>query len=390
MRTLFLVVTLSFCAQARLVADEDVYLTGVPDYEWQYGCFGTACGNLMGYWDRHGFPDFYKGPTSGGMAPLSSGTASTSGIRSMWASQAGIDGRPAGVFGHVDDYYDGFESTATDRYIRSNRTEHVSDCIGDFIGLNQKRWTNMNGECDGNVDGFSFVYWETNGVRRINFTPPPQGTNTGKDIPSGLRTWTRSRGGEADVFSQLVEFNPKCPSGAGFTFADLKAEIDAGYPVLAFLQGYANNSRSLSGMAKANPAIHAMLIYGYATYDGYGTNVYVRDSWAGGLESRNWSAISWVSGNNYPVRGIIGYRPKPRVRSMVINGANLTLAWDGPSSQLYDNLSGQTKHLHLYQVEKSIFMHPADFQSVGPTTTNRTLTLPYSGGEGYYRVQLLP
>ena len=32
-------------------------LTDVPDYQWHAGCFGTACGNLMGYWDRHGLPD---------------------------------------------------------------------------------------------------------------------------------------------------------------------------------------------------------------------------------------------------------------------------------------------------------------------------------------------
>ena len=51
-------------------ADENVYLTGVPDYDWEFGCFGTATGNLMGYWDRHGLPDFYLGPTGGGLAPL--------------------------------------------------------------------------------------------------------------------------------------------------------------------------------------------------------------------------------------------------------------------------------------------------------------------------------
>ena len=75
---------------------------------------------------------------------------------------------------------------------------------------------------------------------------------------------------------------------------------------------------------------------------------------------------------------------------MILSGANLTLTWDGPSSQLFDNLSGQTRNLHSYQVEKSTSLQPADFQPFGMTTTNRTLTLPYSGGEAYYRVQLLP
>ncbi len=37
-------------------AEENVYLTEVPDYHWYAGCYGTCCGNLIGYWDRHGFP----------------------------------------------------------------------------------------------------------------------------------------------------------------------------------------------------------------------------------------------------------------------------------------------------------------------------------------------
>ena len=35
---------------------EDVRIDGVPDYEWHMGCFGTATGNLMGFWDRNGYP----------------------------------------------------------------------------------------------------------------------------------------------------------------------------------------------------------------------------------------------------------------------------------------------------------------------------------------------
>ena len=85
---------LVLCSLAGLRAQTYVYLTEVPDYDWQYGCFGTATGNLMGFWDRHGLPDFYTGPTAGGVAPLRNGSPN-GGIRSMWASQAGFDGRPA-------------------------------------------------------------------------------------------------------------------------------------------------------------------------------------------------------------------------------------------------------------------------------------------------------
>ena len=307
----------------------------------------------------------------------------------MWASQAGFDSRPAGNYGHVNDYYVDYALTGIDPHITASRVEHFADCLGDYIGLSQKRWTNMNNECDGNIDGYAFVYWETNGTKRYNYEPPPQGTNAGKDLPSGLRAWTRSRGYDADVFSQLTTLNPKCPPEQGFSFADVKAEIDAGFPVLAFLQNYNANSRALSGMPKANPAIHGMVIYGYQYYEGYGTNVYVRDSWGGGLETRNWATSSWVSGSTLPLRGLIGYRPKPRIRSLTHNGAEVNVTWDGPSAELYDDILGTTTPTHAYQVEKSPTLNPADFQPVGPPTYERALTIPDSDGTAYYRVRLL-
>src|SRR3954469_9832969 len=99
-----------------LRADVDVYLLDVPDYDWYAGSPGTASGNLMGYWDRHGLPNFYTGPTADGVAPLTSNEANA-GIRSMWASSAGFDGRPFGQFGHMDDYWLKYESTAPDPYV---------------------------------------------------------------------------------------------------------------------------------------------------------------------------------------------------------------------------------------------------------------------------------
>src|SRR5262249_30962600 len=177
-------------------SSSNVMLTEVPDYSWYAGCFGTATGNLAGYWDRHGFPNFYTGPTAGGVAPLDSYGANQ-GIRSMWASRAGLDGRPMDQFGHVDDYWlfyndegaSSFASTALDPYLTAGRPEHSPDCIGDFIGLSQNKWTNLNGECDGNIDGYAFVFWNTNGERRINFVPPAQDGRPVPDLPAGLKAW---------------------------------------------------------------------------------------------------------------------------------------------------------------------------------------------------------
>src|SRR5690349_3576575 len=101
-------ILLSLVAHAAALAGfaaENVMITDVPDYDWYAGCWGTAAGNLMGYWDRHGLPDFYTGPTGGGLAPLNT-VGANEGIRSMWASKAGFDGRPNDQPGHTDDYWE--------------------------------------------------------------------------------------------------------------------------------------------------------------------------------------------------------------------------------------------------------------------------------------------
>src|SRR3954470_10586716 len=86
----------SLCATAVFTLQaQNVMINDVPDYSWYSGCFGTASGNMMGFWDRNGLSDFYTGPTAGGVAPLSTSGSANKGIRSMWASKAGFDGRPA-------------------------------------------------------------------------------------------------------------------------------------------------------------------------------------------------------------------------------------------------------------------------------------------------------
>src|SRR2546425_3512642 len=127
----------SFAFQLR--ADVDVYLLDVPDYDWYGGSLGTACGNLIGFWDRHGLSGFYTGPTANGVAPLRSAGANA-GIHSLWTSRAGVDGRSLSKPGHIDDYWifydpagggNSYQSTAPDPYLVAQRIEHTPDCVGD-------------------------------------------------------------------------------------------------------------------------------------------------------------------------------------------------------------------------------------------------------------------
>lgn len=366
------------------------YLSEVPDYEWHAGCFGTASGNLAGFWDRHGMTNLYSGPTGGGVAPLSSGGANR-GIFGLWASQAGIDGRPAGQPGHMDDYYVTYESTAPDPYMTFGRPEHAQDCIGDFIGLSQKKWSDMNGECDGNIDAFSFVFWDKTGNKRANYYH----TNNNQyvpDIPSGLREWAKYRGYEVDVFSQLPSFSPEKTGAGGFTYADMKAEIDAGYPVLLFLQPPTQFSRSLGSMTKANPEIHGVMVFGY--YEdpsaGYPQGIQIRTSWGSGdgvFENYAYGPLGILGG--YRIRGVIGFRPKPKIVSFVRENGNISLAWDGPSSQVIDAFAGTTTTVHRYQVEMKTSLNDLKWTAVTSPSTDRAATFP-DNGAAFYRITLLP
>jgi hypothetical protein len=376
----------------------NVMLTDVPDYSWYAGCFGTASGNLMGYWDRNGFPDFYTGPTGGGLAPLNS-NGTNQGIRSMWASKAGLDGRPANQPGHVDDYwaiYDddfsySYRSTAPDPYMLAGRPEHPPDCIGDFIGLSQNKWTDLNGECDGNIDGYAFVFWEPNGLRRVNYVPPLQNGVPVPDIPSGLKAWTEYRGYDCEVFSQLTDFNPAVLPGNGFTFEDLKSEIDAGYPVLLFQQAFDQHSRPMPGMERANPLIHGLLAYGYYITDNGEQYVRYKTSWgsSGDNTFSKWNAGFWQA--NLPVRGVIGFRPLPQITRIVRTNDSLSIEWHGPSATISNLVTRAAIPLHTYVIERAASLEAGDFVAVTDPSTNQSVTLKDCCGEeaGFYRLRLI-
>jgi hypothetical protein len=242
----------------------------------------------------------------------------------------------------------------------------------------------MAGECDGNIDAYSFVYWESKGFRRTNYIPPAT------DIQSGLRAWTKSRGYDADVFTQLADFNPEKPSTNGFTYEDVKAEINAGYPLMVFLQPTNQTSRALSGMPRANPPIHGVLIYGYQDYPEFGAPlVYIHTSWGIGYAFQGWTSTPWLN-LGLSVRGVIGFRPKPRVRSIQRDGNSITLQWDGPSSQLFDNLAQTTTPVHRYQVQRSTTLSPDSWTDIASSTTDLSSTFTDPGGNSvFYRVKLL-
>jgi hypothetical protein len=267
--------------------------------------------------------------------------------------------------------------------------EHAPDCIGDFIGLSQRKWLNMAGECDGNIDAYSFVFWDTNGNSRINYSHTNASSQYVPDIQSGFRDWTKWRGYDAEVFTQLADFNRRVPAGKGFKFDDLKREIDQGYPVLVFLQDPSILSRSAGG-ANVNPPIHGMMLYGYADVASLGfREVYYRTSWGFGEYSHGWEGDVWEAA--LPARGFIGYRPKPKITRVTRYASNLTFTWHGPSSRLtIDEGAGpSTVAVHRYQLYRTTSL-ASNWTPVGPSTTNLTATISDTPGtNAFYRLRLL-
>lgn len=371
---------------------ENVRLAEVPDYSWHAGCFGTATGNLMGYWDRHGFPDFYTGRTGGGVAPLND-FGSNAGIHSLWASEAGVDGRPFDQPGHMDDYWVFYQSPASDPYQAAGRPEHAPDCLGDFLGLSQRKWSDLAGECGGNIDGFSFNFFDRDGGRRVNFTPTDGLGRVVPDIQSGLRAWTAWRGHEADTFSQLAEFNPDKPAGLGFTFDDLREEIDAGYPVLLFMQFFGTFSRTVGGESRLNPMIHAMLAYGYVVDDFGNRYVRYRTSWASGDNRFSaWTGSGWLPEEqaNLPLRGVIGYHPRPRIVSVAPTPRGIQLAWHAPLSVVIDDVTGVETVAQAYVVEESGSLTQPDWHPVHGPASELSVELPdCCEGPSFFRVRLV-
>jgi len=166
-------------------------LSGVPQYDWNYGCSPTAGGMLVGYYDSH---------PSGNWSNLVDGDISTYN-----ALASSTIASPE----HITDYWG-----TPDPYIGA-WTPHADNCIADFMHTSRS----AEGRSDGGTDY--------------------------ADIPIGLKDFTEwdnpgtvvNEAYYADAWNEDVGWwgTP----GDDFTYADFKAEIDAGRPMLfGLMTGY--------------------------------------------------------------------------------------------------------------------------------------------------------
>jgi hypothetical protein len=235
-------------------------IANVPAYDWSFGCTATSAAMISGYYDNMGFPNIYTGPTNNGVAPMDNsswGRVTINGeVRSkcpLSATMNGMDGRT--TRGHVDDYWIKTDSKADDPYITNGWTQHTyGDCTGDFMKTNQSAY--------GNADGGTTLYYYSNGT-------PYSGEND-HDGAYGFQLFLESRGYSVNTrYTQLIYgYNSNT---SGFTFAQYKQEIDAGYPVFIQVKG------------------HTMVGIGY---DDATSKIYLHDTW-------DYSTHEMVWGGNY-------------------------------------------------------------------------------------------
>ena len=206
----------------------------VPVYRWVFGCSAVSGAMIAGYYDRSGFQNIYIGPTNGGVIPLDDlswsswmdSAGDTYPDNPLISSHSGFDGRTS--FGSIDDYWVSYLSGLDDPYM-GNWTQHTwGDAIGDYMKTSQSAYDNDDG---------ATTFWSYNSG--VPLTCSTMETSL-QDIDRTDGTYGRKLFYEARGYTVTDCYNQKTDNvfSGGFSFAQYKAEIDAGRPVMLNLQGH--------------------------------------------------------------------------------------------------------------------------------------------------------
>ena len=234
----------------------------VPAYKWVFGCSAVSGSMIAAYYDRNGFPNMYTGPSGGGMMPLTDDNGNAWGkwtdVHSdeypnnpLIASHNGLEGRV--TRGSIDDYWVQYFSYGeyADPYI-GNWTQHTwGDAIGDYMKTSQSAY--------GNADG-STSFWSYNSSTQLTCANMETLTYQGHTLDTLDGTYGRKLFYEARGYTVTDCYSQRTDNqyAGGFSFAQYKAEIDAGRPVFLNLEGH-----SIVGVG----------------YDDASNTVYIHDTW---------------------------------------------------------------------------------------------------------------
>jgi hypothetical protein len=241
----------------------------VPAFNWVFGCSAVSGAMIAGYYDRVGWPNMYTGPTNGGVMPLDNSSWPTwsDGYHTypncpLIASKNGVDGRA--IRGSIDDYWIQYGNASPDPYITNGWTQHAwGDAIGDYMKTSQSYYDNTDG---------STTFWST-GATVLTCSTMETAIVGGRYISETDGTYGRKQFYEARGYTVTDCYNQETypPTPGGFSFAQFKAEIDAGRPVMLQLEG------------------HTIVGVGY---DDSTQTVYIHDTWDHSNHTMTW-------GDNY-------------------------------------------------------------------------------------------
>ncbi len=273
----------------------------VPAYDWVFGCGAVAASMIGAYYDRNGFPNIYTGPSNGGVMPLrndiwptwTDSVGKTYPGNPLAASRLGLDGRT--TRGSIDDYWIAYESLAPDPYITGGWAQHTwGDSFGDYMKTSQSAY--------GNPDGSTALYWNPNGTRLTCAAMSADAAS--KDATFGRKLFYEARGYTVtDCFNQRTDN----VIAGGFSFAEYKAQIDAGRPVFLMLKG------------------HFVVGVGYDNSTAPAT-VYINDTWDYSTHSMPWGGT--YSGMQLLAAGIVNLA-SPANPAPVITGLSPSSALPG-------------------------------------------------------------
>ena len=339
-------------------------LTGVPAFNWSYGCSATAAAMLAGYYDQpgRGYSNIYTGPANGGVCPLNNedwwanidyaaacATAVTCGNCPLVATRNSLDGRT--TRGSVDDYWQAYYCTG-DAYA-GQWTEHTSDCLADFMGTSQ--WVKYGSGYE-NPDG-STSFWYAGGNQPLyDYTGMEP---LSRDGCHGVRLFFESRG-----YSVTGNFNQSIYGfggiAAGFTYDQFKAEIDAGRPVLIQVTG------------------HTMTGVGYSDS---GNLIYLHDTWDHSSHSMAWGG-TYHGMQHWGVTVVrLAPLPPPAAPTLLapasgatVNDITVTLQWNAAA--------GATQYRLEVNINPS-FSGTQVFDAI-VTGASQSVTLYSGAGNTYY------
>ena len=247
----------------------------VPAFDWVFGCSAVSGAMIAGYYDRSGWPNIYTGPTNGGFMPLNNSSwptwsdgTSTYPSCPLIASKNGVDGRA--TRGSIEDYWVQYGSYASDPYITNGWTQHTwGTAIGDYMKTSRSTYASPDG---------STWFWNYTSASRL--TCAEMASNGLPDGTLGRKLFYEARG-----YTVTDCYNQKTDNivAKGFSFAQFKAEIDAGRPVMLNLYGHTVVGIGYNDATK--------LIYIHDTWD-YGTHTMI---WGGSYVGMELQSVSIVN-----------------------------------------------------------------------------------------------